>query len=267
MCQIESPFAMALLDETEEIPLEATEGVFEIKFLLPKDPAQELIACARQFLAPDPHAYAEEGDGYAVYSLYFDDDRFMTYLSAGVERLPKYRIRRYGEGNTLFLERKSKPEGKVKKHRTAVQAEELTYLEATEPPSEWSGRWFHKRLRKRGLRPVCFISYKRLARLGQMEGQYVRFTLDREIYCTPASQLGIPGPLQEQATPINIVIAEIKFEHSLPTAFAEVISKYKLTPVQVSKYKWGVEACSLVPLPLEESLNRGELGSSVDGNH
>lgn len=265
MCQSESRFATALFEETEEIPFEATGGVFDIKFLLPEAPAEELVACARRFLAPDPNAYSGEGDGYSVHTLYFDDDEFMTYFSAGTERLPKYRIRRYGDGDTVFLERKSKPEGKVKKHRTAIHAQELAYLNGVEPPEEWSGRWFRKRLRKRRLHPVCSISYRRVARIGEMEGQYVRFTLDRDICCTPASRLELPGPLAEQATSINMVIAEIKFETSLPASFAEVIAKFELTPVQVSKYKRGIDTCELVPPALKELHLAKTENESIDG--
>lgn len=265
MCQRESRFANALIDETEEIPFAATEGVFEMKFLLPEAPAEELLSCARRYLNPDPHAYSEEGDGYAVHTLYFDDAEFMTYFSAGTERLPKYRIRRYGNGETVFLERKSKPEGKVKKHRTLVPTQELVYLNGTEPPSEWAGRWFRKRLRKRGLRPVCFISYRRVARIGEIEGQYVRFTIDKDICCTPASDLEAPEPIEERATPLNLVIAEIKFERSLPTPFAEVIERYELAPAQVSKYKRGIETCALVPSELRELHLATQSTESVDG--
>ncbi len=250
MCQAESPFASALLAETEEIAFEGTGGIFEIKYLLTEETAPILRECARRCLEPDPHASSSEGDGYSVYSLYFDDEEFATYRATGTQRLPKYRIRRYGDADTLFLERKSKPDGKVKKHRTPVPTHDLAYLHSTEPPEEWSGRWFRKRLRKRGLHPVCFVSYKRTARLGEIDGQYVRFTMDREIRCTPTTELGVPGPLNGQAIPIDIVIAEIKFEHTLPTPFAEVVEQLNLTPVTVSKYKRGVEACSLIPVHL-----------------
>ncbi len=260
MCQIESPFATALREEEEELSFEPTGGIFEVKFLLTEEAVLALTECARQHLAPDPHAMSAEGDGYTVHSLYLDDEQFATYFATGAERLPKYRIRRYGDAETVFLERKSKPDGKVKKHRTLVHADDLAYLGGVEPPEDWSGRWFRKRMRKRGLHPVCFISYNRTARLGRIEDQYVRFTLDKDILCTPALNMGLPGPLNGGATRLDTVIAEIKFEHSLPAPFAEVVERLNLVSAPVSKYKRGVEVCSLVSALLDDVAHKNSPG-------
>lgn len=266
MCQAESPFANALREEEEELSFEPTGGIFEIKYLLTEEAVAALTECARQHLDPDPHAMSPEGDGYSVHSLYLDDEQFATYFATGGLRLPKYRIRRYGDSETVFLERKSKPEGKVKKHRTLVDAADLAYLDGTEPPEEWSGRWFRKRMRKRGLRPICFISYKRTARLGRIGDQYVRFTLDKDILCVPATNIGLPGALNGGATRLDVMIAEIKFEHSLPAPFAEVVERLNLTPAPVSKYKRGVEVCALVDHLLKEEPPRNEASEGVDAS-
>lgn len=233
-------------DEWEEPNAPVSNGVFEEKYLLPQEAVSEFIRCAREHLAPDPHSDTLLGDGYAVYSLYFDDAQFRTYYSSELARYPKYRIRRYTDEGTLFLERKSRPEGKVRKHRTTITPAELTYL-LSGPPQDWEGGWFYKRLKKRQMRPVCSVSYTRLARMGTIAGQNVRFTLDRELRCAVAEDLCAPAPLSEGALELPVVIAEIKYERVLPEPFAELIARFELTAAVLSKYKRSVEALKLAP--------------------
>jgi hypothetical protein len=237
---------MLCKDDWEEPNAPASNGIFEEKYLLPEEAVPEFIRCAREYLAPDPYSDALLGDGYPVYSLYFDDAQFRTYYSSELARYPKYRIRRYTDESTLFLERKSKPEGKVRKYRTMITPAELTYL-LSEPPKDWEGVWFHRRLKKQQMRPVCSVSYTRMARVGTIAGQNVRFTLDTEMRCAIADNLSAPAPLPEDALKLPVIIAEIKYERTLPEPFAELIARFELTAAVLSKYKRSVEALRLAP--------------------
>ncbi len=244
-------------DEWEEPNVPVSNGVFEEKYLLPQEAVSEFIRCAREHLAPDPHSDVHLGDGYAVYSLYFDDAQFRTYYSSELTRYPKYRIRRYTDEGTLFLERKSKPEGKVRKYRTIITPDELAYL-LSDPPQDWEGVWFYKRLKKRQLHPVCSVSYTRMARVGTIEGQRVRFTLDRDVRCATAKELSAPAPLPESALELPVVIAEIKYERVLPEPFAELIARFELTAAVLSKYKRSVEALKLAPARVASEDTHGK---------
>ena len=237
----------ALVMDSDEPTFAGTDGIFERKFLLPEEAIPHLLRCARQHLAPDKHANSLSGEGYTVNSLYFDDEQLGTYHALGPEKPPKYRVRRYGDSDTLFLERKSKPEGKVRKHRTLIPTTELGYLTHEALSTEWEGHWFYHHLHHWHLRPICFVSYQRIARVGSIEGQFVRFTLDRELFCSPAEAVEIPRPLNGKGRKIDAIIAEVKFEHTLPLPFAKVIMELGLEPVLISKYQKGVETCGLAP--------------------
>src|SRR5262245_6846348 len=81
---------------------------FEFKFLL--DPAQALEVEARLAagLSLDPHADEANGNGYQVTTLYCDTPQWDVFHRQGRYRLFKLRLRRYGQAEHVFLERKAK---------------------------------------------------------------------------------------------------------------------------------------------------------------
>ena len=61
---------------------------------------------ARAHLAPDHFGSGPHGDGYTTTSLYFETPGFDVYHRRGSYGRSKFRIRRYGEADIVFLERK-----------------------------------------------------------------------------------------------------------------------------------------------------------------
>src|SRR5688572_3895430 len=107
---------------------ETREFASEIKFLVSPALADQIREWARGRLAPDPNASGESSDAYTITSLYFDTDQFDVFHGQGSYGRSKYRVRRYGEGEVTFLERKLKTRGLLTKRRSIVRLDELAQL-------------------------------------------------------------------------------------------------------------------------------------------
>ena len=214
----------------------STSPVSELKFRLTAQQADEIRAWARHELAPDPLAQLDSDDCYRTSSLYFDTADFDVLRRRGSYARSKYRVRRYGVTADLFLERKLKHEGTVRKWRTIVPAEDLQRLADCTPT--WTGGWFGRRIHARALRPVCEISYRRLARVGLSElGQPVRLTLDDQLHAVRADQLAFAAPGSAGPLPQIAAILELKYRQQMPAVFTRLIDEFRLVPNPVSKYR------------------------------
>jgi hypothetical protein len=222
-----------------------TVGSFELKFLLADPLADEILKRARACLAPDPHADHTLGDGYRVHSLYFDTTGLDVYHRIGSLGRRKFRLRRYGSEPRVFLERKSKSRGLVRKRRTVVSETELTVLADTNAEQTWPGHWFHRRLAFRKLAPKTHVSYERAARVGLTPEGTIRLTVDRHIRCRAAADLSVPCLADGAAILTGQTIVEFKFRVAMPALFKDLIHEFALTPSSVSKYRLSVEACGL----------------------
>ena len=225
---------------------DATETpAFEVKYLLSSAEAREVERRLRGRLAPDPHADPRLGGAYRVTSVYFDTPALDVFRRSDGYRRRKYRVRRYGDAPTVFLERKAKKKQQLRKKRTSVPLDELTTL-AGEVPADWAGAWFAAQLAERGLRPVCRVSYERVALVGTCPDGPIRVTFDRAARGAAATAVE-PAPVADgPALLADEVIAEFKFLGAMPTAFKEVVENLRLCPGSVSKYRRCVEACGLV---------------------
>jgi VTC domain len=220
-----------------------TAPAFEVKFLLTEAEAAEVEQRLRGRLASDPHA---DGNGtYRVTSVYFDTPQFDVYRRTERYRRRKYRVRRYGTAPSVFLERKYKNDQEVRKRRTALALTEVASL-TTGHASDWPGAWFASQLTVRGLRPVCRVSYDRIALVGACHDGPIRVTFDRKAHGAPADGL-TPVPVTDGPGLIGgEVITEFKFLSAMPAVFKDVIEALRLNPRPVSKYRRCVEAVGLV---------------------
>jgi hypothetical protein len=231
-------------------------GAYELKFLLPDAVADAVLHWARTHLVPDPHADAALGDGYRVNSVYFDSAEWDVYHRVGWGRRRKFRLRRYGGEARVFLERKLKSSGLVRKRRTPVAESELAALEADSPPLGWPGHWFHRRVVARRLAPKCQIAYERIARIGMTPEGPVRFTLDRHIRCRAAAGFGVPGLVDGVPLLTGQSIVELKFGVAMPALFKTLTAQWALSPASVSKYRLSVAACGLATTTPRHSPDR-----------
>lgn len=220
-----------------------SEGSYELKFQLPQPTVEAVMDWARVRIPADPHAGS---DGtYRIHSLYLDTAERDVYHRSRGYKDSKYRVRRYGSGSLVYLERKLKRRGWVRKQRTAIPEAQLARLHETELDDAWPGFWFHDRMQELGLAPCLQVAYQRFACVGEAEGSPIRLTLDRELRCVPTTGLSLEADW-ESSHPVEGTILELKFRRSLPRVFKELVRDFALQPTAASKYRRSMELCGLV---------------------
>lgn len=228
---------------------ERRDGVFEVKFPVPAGTVDAVLAWMRSQLTPDPHGGGDEGDIYDVQSLYLDTPGFDVYHRRGSYGRAKFRIRRYGVQPVLFLERKLKREGIVRKRRVTVDPGEIVRLSTRANGVVWPGGWFHHRLALRGLQPVVMMNYRRAARYGSEGGSRFRVTLDRGLRAVRADVYRVPGPIESPDLFQGGGVLEVKFAVECPAAVRRMVEALGLKPGGFSKYRLGIRSCGLVVEP------------------
>ena len=218
---------------------EIRDSASEIKFVVDVTAGQAVRERARQLLSPDPWASGPTADEYSITSIYFDTPDFAVYNRRGSYRRAKYRVRRYGEGQTVFLERKLRTKELLSKRRTNVRLEDLPLLMKQAPVKDWSGAWFQKRLATRDLSAVCQISYKRMARVGMTDAGPIRLTVDDSLMgCGLAAPDFVAADNMQAISPVTIV--EMKFTGDMPAIFKRLTEEFSLEACRVSKYRLAV---------------------------
>jgi hypothetical protein len=233
---------------------EPSEGAYELKFVLPDQVVEPLLARARSRIPMDPHA-GPDGT-YHIQSLYLDTPVRDVYHRSPGYRDSKYRVRRYGSESVLYLERKLKRRAWVRKQRTVIPDAELARLAVGKAEEGWAGFWFHDRVAELSLVPCCRVVYRRFACVGHAEGSPIRLTLDREIRCAPANGFTFVDPDSAGSVPSEVAVLELKFRHTLPLVFKDLVRDFALEPVSASKYRRSMELCRLVSQPLAPSKSR-----------
>jgi hypothetical protein len=202
-------------------------------------------------MAADPHGTGPFGDEYDSTTVYFDTTGHDVFHRRGSFGRAKYRVRRYGRGDAVFLERKLRTPRLVVKRRTRIALDEVPRL-AHPGSEEWAGRWFERRVSARCLQPVCQVSYRRMARGGEAAGGPIRLTLDAAVLATAADAVAFA---RDSDTPVlpDLLILELKFRNEAPALFKRLVGDLALTPRVASKYRCAVSA--LTGWPLEQGIS------------
>ncbi|MBX3743702.1 MAG: polyphosphate polymerase domain-containing protein [Verrucomicrobiae bacterium] len=240
---------------------ESDPGVTEVKFPLTGGAVEPVLEWLRRHCRPDPHGSGVCGDEYLVQSVYCDTAGYDVFHRRGSYGRAKFRVRRYGDGAGVFLERKLKRSGVVRKRRVAVPEASLALLGARLNGTAWEGAWFQHRLALRGLHPVVRMCYQRVARVGETAEGPLRMTLDRGVRAEEAGGWGPPRPLQGRDLLEGRGVLEVKFRGGMPAMVKALIEEWNLVPGPLSKYRLGVRACGLAT---EEA---GDPGRELESSH
>ena len=224
----------------------------ETKFLVPAEFGEPLRQWARRHLAADPHGHGPNGDEYLTTTLYFDTLAFDVFHRRASYGRSKYRIRRYNGSPDVFLERKLRRPRMLTKRRTPVPVQALEYLDAD--PGSWSGRWFHRRLTLRKLRPVCEISYHRVARGIDGPSGPVRLTLDERLMAHRIERPAFGEVSDGRPFVEGQMILELKYRQPAPAVFKQLVEEFGLVPCAVSKYRLGMAAREAVEVPVAATV-------------
>jgi hypothetical protein len=214
---------------------ETRDSARELKFFLAPETAAAVRRWATDRLAPDPHASGPGGE-YRTTSLYFDTAEFDVFRRRGSNGRSKYRIRRYGVSDVVFLERKLRTSSMLIKRRTTVAITSLDRLALRDVDPMWPGAWFHRRLLARRLQTTAQVSYRRTAHVGAATWGPMRLAF-------------LAGP----AVPVvpDKVILELKFRVDMPALFRHLVETFALQPVAISKYRLSVPTLGLVDDPAD----------------
>ena len=228
---------------------ETRDAAREIKFLVTPDLAAQVLGWARNHLTPDPHGHGPAGDEYRIQSLYLDTDLLSVFHRQGSYARSKYRVRRYGSSEMVFLERKMRTSRLLSKRRTLVPAADLERLQHWSSDATWDGDWFGRRLDVRRVAPVCQVSYRRHALVGL--GQYgpMRLTFDEGIIAQKNRTFGFV-PEAGAAVASDHVIIEMKYCVDTPAVFRRVVEAFRLIPAPISKYRLSMDVLRAAADPL-----------------
>ncbi len=214
---------------------------YELKYVLTELEAASLEAGFSRWMSLDPHADAALDHSYRISTIYTDTPRRDVFHRAPQHRRTKFRIRRYGDSATVFLERKTKRGRQVSKNRVAVDLHQLSQLSPL-PGRDWSvvdwpGAAYGARLRRRGLEPVCAVSYLRRAYFSVGDEGRMRVTFDRELAGQPVAGWSFDGVAPPEQLARGMVVCEFKFRGAMPVAFKRAIGALGLLPGGFSKYR------------------------------
>jgi hypothetical protein len=233
---------------------ESRASAWEIKFLVTPAMAEQIRGWARTHLMPDPNAQGTHGDSYRITSLYFDTEQLDVFHRRGSYGRGKYRVRRYGQSELGFLERKLRTRCQLTKRRSVVELGDLERLTWADLQSDWTGFWFHRRLLARKLGPLCQVSYDRTARVAMTQYGPIRLTLDEDLCARPADGLYFSAPGGTPISPDQVIL-ELKFRYAMPTLFKYLVEEFTLNQQTLSKYRLAVTALDLtataLPTPIE----------------
>ncbi len=219
----------------------------EIKFLADESLAPRLVEWARANLARDAFGSGLFGDEYTTTSLYYETPDFDVYHRRGSYGRSKFRVRRYGSSDIVFLERKFRTHRLLSKRRTTVPISDLEHLAASTPQPNWPGYWFHRRVLLRRLDPLIQMSYERIARVGMAGARPIRMTVDTSLRVLPMPDRAlIPG------VGFSLIqghcIVELKYRVELPALFRQLVETFKLESSAVSKYRLGLSVLDYAPV-------------------
>jgi hypothetical protein len=241
---------------------ETRDGAREIKYLVTPETGAAILEWVRPKLGPDPYAGGASGDEYLTTSLYFDTADFAVYRRRGSYSRSKYRIRRYGSSDVVFLERKLRTAMLLSKRRTAVPITDLRRLEELSIDPDWVGHWFGQRVRARLLSPVSQVAYHRHARVGAGPYGPMRLTFDNEITVQPCTHFGFDPPKGSRVLGSSVIL-EMKYCVEMPAIFNELVMNFRLAPAAISKYRLSLEV--LRDAGVRTGIDRADLRAVLAG--
>lgn len=218
----------------------------ELKALLDEEGLLLAAAFAAERLGPD--AFAGSDAGYRLATLYLDTEGYRVHRRLLDGSGTKYRIRRYGDEDLLYLERKVRRGTLVRKRRSAVPGAALEDVLGGRIEGDGWPATFCRSIRDFGLRPSLLLCYRRFAWLGPRGS---RLTLDQGVTAHYGEHIRGVRMNGGGVAVTGATVLELKFDSEIPGVFKELLDLLARRPGGFSKYGTGLVACGLVPGPGE----------------
>ena len=215
---------------------------YEIKVVLDSVRVAQVLDHCRLRLLPDRFASAEEG--YDLTTLYLDTDGYRVHHKLIDGTGTKYRVRRYGAEDLIYLERKTRQGTLVRKRREPRPFTDLALVLSGDLQGEGFVPTFCRTIRDFGLRPALLLTYRRRAWLGPAGS---RLTLDDSVAAWQGAGI---AALKRDGPPVEVTqgtILELKYDGEMPKEFRDLLDQLALPSGGFSKYGTGLLACGLVP--------------------
>jgi hypothetical protein len=216
----------------------------EIKYTLNSGVCEVLRRRVAAVMKTDKHA--DDGGGYRVTSLYFDDIYGTAYNDklTGILSRKKFRIRAYNlSPGRINLECKLKEGDYIKKKSALLTPDEykklikFPSLEGCREAAGWSSEVlqdFYSNIAMHGLKPAVITDYYREAYIA--DAGNVRITFDKNLQ----TGYGSCDMFEASYSPVkdyyNSAVLEIKYDRFLPSYIQELFSGFPLMSKPVSKY-------------------------------
>lgn len=268
-----------------------SQAAYEVKCVVSAGMAVDLEKALRSSMTADPFSARETDGHYRITTLSTDTLAWDCFHRQPGYAKRKYRLRRYGSEQTIYLEQKTRRGHRVSKRRVATTEAELQQLfacstrqttvddvtsgEAVASRSTenhiWDLQMFQNRIESLNLRPVCLMSYERRAWFAETESGPVRWTLDRHLTGAESDQWNLSDcqPLT-QILPEDQLVCEFKFSGAMPQLFKKVIAEFQIVPGGFSKYRNSVARLTGMTLPsgvVGRVDERSDVTPSVDQRH
>lgn len=252
-------------------------GRREYKYLVPMSCLERLRANISPYLETDCYAARRHGLQYTVRSIYYDTPRMEFYNEKieGTKVRMKLRIRAYDEARAsslVFLEIKRKNANFIHKNRAPLLQTHLAQFMAThdidryilavrgEGDAKADARRFLYHYCGRALQPTVLAIYEREAYTGRFDRR-LRVTLDKNLRSISFPSLDL---LHDEAHSTCAMrrhcILELKFYESLPVWVRQVVRRYELRRLALSKYAICLDShgssTRLPPAPIQQTLQR-----------
>ena len=211
---------------------------WEWKVQVAPEVSARVATLAGTLLAPDPYALAARAGAYLVTSVYLGVPGDRAHADS-----PRWRVRRYGDDDGVWLERKTNRAGRVEKQRVAADAGVVERAAADLPADDPARAWLAE-VEARGLVPAVTVAYEREAWL--LPGTTARLTLDRRLRARPAA-VRLPDERDGGVPFLEDHVLELKFDDAPPEPFRRILRAEGLVPGRWSKVRAAAAALARAP--------------------
>lgn len=231
----------------------------EYKYLIPVSAFSQIKKEMLPYLILDKHAEHKKNKDYTVRSIYYDTLQLRYYFEKieGLKVRKKVRIRVYDHyfpEIIAFLEIKHKNEGFVCKIRSQLllknidkffethNAEKFIIYSDNDGRAVNDARMFLYYFNQENLRPTLLVTYEREPFYYKFD-RNLRITFDKNLRFLPFANHQILFEENKLLPALNNkIIIEMKFFQTLPLWLTNILSRYGLQRMALSKYTLCLEA-------------------------
>ncbi|WP_096190312.1 polyphosphate polymerase domain-containing protein [Evansella halocellulosilytica] len=219
---------------------------YEIKYLIPFDTYEKLAELLEKRMVFDKYGNSE--GKYNIISLYFDSpDKKIYYETRNKNRFrQKLRLRIYNSATVhdqAFFEIKKKYKKRVNKRRTSIKLRDAyayiyDQVKTDQKIDVSNEQIFHEIDSFRSLynlKPENIVSYDRQAFVGVADAD-LRITFDYNLKCRNEDLRIENGPEGTHFVDPNLVVLEVKVNHSVPLWLSKLLSELNCPKKSVSKF-------------------------------